>query len=300
MPKKKQSKKKTTTTRSPRGQKGKSMAKAKTSRKRKQAEKKLGAGTIKVRPGYIVVDTSTATGGVHYQRKKSKPKSINRGKGVQQEIRTTKTVDHEEAVKAIDALVKRADYACRTLCANTAFGWFVDDIGLRKLYAQFDELRTEAEALNRAAAQVGSERRAHISVIAGKLELSSPHAAREIARTVREVLTGIFDALRAGQVKKKLGDDGKLLIRNELHAPLLRAKNLDKLAMGPAGDAIKFALDRIPAAKKEILELLRNGESPEDAGAAVDLTVIENAIIWFEENADDTAYDAVEEALAVK
>jgi hypothetical protein len=267
------------------------------SRKRKKAEEQLT--DIKIRPGFIVRDCSTATGGVHYQRIKSEPKTINRGMGVRQEIRTTKTVDHAEAVKAIDALVKRADYACRTLCANTAFGWFADDIALRQLYKRFDELEAEAKVLNAAAAKVGSERQAHISIIAGKLELASPYTAREIARTVRNVLTDVFQALRTGQVKKKKKGK-KILVRDELHAPLLRAKNLDKLAMGPAGDAIKFALDRIPIAKKEILEQLRNGASPEDAGASVDLTVIENAIIWFEESLEESSYDPIRAALAIR
>jgi hypothetical protein len=265
----------------------------------KQKEAQKGhPETIEVTPGYMVRDLSSASGGVHYERKKSAPKTINRGNGSQQEIRTTKTVDHAEAVKAIDALVKHADYICRTICANTAFGWFVDDIGLRKLYAEFETLEAEAKKLNRAAAQVGCERRAHLSIVAAKLELSTPHAAREIARTIRNVLNDILIALRSGQVKKQTDDDGNVTVRDELHAPLLRARNLDKLAIGTPGNAVQFALERIPLAKKEILEQLRQEILPEIAGAAVNLGAIENAIAWFEEDTDTTAYsDPIAEAL---
>lgn len=239
---------------------------------------------IKVRPGYLVVDTSTATGGVTYDREYGDQVKINNGQGIQAKLQTIKTVDHVEAVAALDALKKKVDYACRKHCARTAFGWFADEVSLRALRKEVEELQAEAVTLNAAAAAVGSERRAHVGVVAGKLEIASAEAAREIARTIREVLGGVLAALRAGLVKKRTDKDGKVIQKDELHAPLLKCKNLDRLAVGLAGEAVKMALDRIPEAKKEVLERLKKGDDPATIGAELDLGAIENAITWFEED----------------
>jgi hypothetical protein len=239
---------------------------------------------IKVRPGYLVVDTSTATGGVTYDREYGDEIKINNGQGVQAKLHTIKTVDHVEAVAALDALKKKVDYACRKHCARTAFGWFADEVSLRALRNEVAELQAEAVTLNTAAAAVGSQRRAHVGIVAGKLEVASAEAAREIARTIREVLSSVLGALRSGKVKKRTDKDGKVIDRDELHAPLLKCKNLDRLAVGLAGEAVKMALDRIPEAKKEVLEGLKRGEDPASIGAELDLGAIENAITWFEED----------------
>jgi len=256
---------------------------------------------IKVRPGYLVIDTSTATGGVSYDRQYGEATKINNGQGLQATLQTVKTVDHVEAVAALDALKKKVDYACRRYCARTAFGWFADEISLRGLRKEIDELRAEAVTLNAAAAAVGSERRAHVGIVAGKLELASPDAAREIARTIREVLGGVLDALRSGHIKKVADSDGKVTQKDELHAPLLKCRNLDRLAVGLAGESVKLALARIPEAKKELLEAIKDGRDPEEVGAELDLGAIENAITWFEDDeiggSNDDSERAVDEAL---
>jgi hypothetical protein len=239
---------------------------------------------IQVRPGYLVIDTSTATGGVTYDREyDDDPTKINNGQGIQVQLRTVKTVDHVEAVAALDALKKKVDYACRKYCARTAFGWFADEVSLRALRKEIDELRAEAVNLNAAAAAVGSERRARVGIVAGKLELASADAAREIAYTIRETLAGVLAALRAGKVKRRV-KDGEVVAKDELHAPLLKCKNLDRLAVGLAGEAVKMALDSIAPAKKELLDRMKQGEDPAAVGAELDLGAIENAITWFEED----------------
>lgn len=247
----------------------------------KSKRKKAADRGFQVTPGWIVVNCSTAKGGIHYERTPLGEHKINAGKGLQSDHRTKKTVDHLEAVALVDAAVKRADYACKVHGANTALGWFVDDISLAALKADIALITAEATQANQVARAVGSKREAYINIVPLKLDLATESAAREIARTIREVLGGIITALRSGQVKKS--KDGK--IEDKLHAPLLRCKNLDRLAVGLAGEAVKIALQRIPEAKKEITEAIKNGDDPATVGAGLDLEAIENAISWFAENA---------------
>jgi hypothetical protein len=91
---------------------------------------------------------------------------------------------------------------------------------------------------------------------------------------VRTVLSDLLETLRSGRL-------------DELHKFKIRSINLDKLAVGFQADSIRFALDRVPIAAKEIREAVKKGEKPEKAGAAVDLEVIEAAIVHFEETPDD-------------
>lgn len=236
---------------------------------------------FKVTPGYIVVNCSTAKGGIHYKRTPISEHKINAGKGLQSDHRTKKTVDHLEAVALVDGAVKKADYACRVHGANTVLGWYVDDISLAALKADIALIEVEAAQANQVARACGSKREAYISIVPLKIDAASEEAAREIARTIREVLGDVITALRSGHVKKS--KDGK--IEDKLHAPLLRCKNLDRLAVGLAGESVKIALQRIPEAKKEITEAVKNGDDPATVGAALDLEAIENAISWFAENA---------------
>jgi hypothetical protein len=272
-----------------------------TSKKVPKARAKSIKQRVKVRPGFIVVDTSTASGGVTYVREYDDPTPINNGQGLRTKLHTTKTVDNVDAVAALDALKKKADYACKKHCARTAFGWFADEVSLRALRREIAELRIEAQALNVAAAARGSERRVHIGIVAGELDVANVDTAREIARTIREVLVNVYNALRTGHVKKVVDKDGETVYKDELHAPLLKCKNLDRIAVGRAGDAVAIALERIPEAKKEVLERLKEGEEPAEIGADLDLGAIENAITWFEDDeigaGSGATSDPVSEAL---
>lgn len=265
----------------------------------KRGLKKEAARAWKMAPGFIVVNCSTRQGGIHYERTPISEHKINAGMGLEAEHKTRKIIDHLDAVALVDALVKKADYACRANGTNTVLGWYYDEINLRKLRIAIAGLEEEAVQVNAVAAHAGSEARAYISVAALQVDAASKECAREIARTIRDVLGDVLAALRAGQVKR--GQAPGSVLEDRLHAPLLRCRNLDRLAVGLAGESVKMALRCIPAAKKEILEQLKQGGDPTAIGAALNLAPIENALAWFEEDGftggeDDTSA-AVDEAL---
>jgi hypothetical protein len=245
-------------------------------------------GVFHFRPGWLVVDCSSASGGIRYDRELVKEKSINEGNGIQADHKTRKTVDHVEYCAAVDAVVKKVDYVLRKHCARTEMGWFADDKALRKVKREVVAISREARELNASAEKADSARRAKISVAPLKLDPAHPEAVQEIAHTIRGVLGEIRDALRAGDVAS-------------LHKLRIRSKNLEQLAVGFQSDAIRFALERVPGAANEIREAIKNatrsakndGEDKEvidakaaaaakRAGKRVDVEAIEAAIVHFE------------------
>ena len=270
------------------------------SKSKSESETTSGSGGVfHFRPGWMIVDCSSASGGIRYDRELLKEKSINKGNGIQADHKTRKTVDHVEFCAAIDAVVKKVDYVLRKNCARTEMGWFADDQALAKVKAEIAEIEHEAEELNTTAAKrAKSARRAKIRVVPLKLDLAKPEAVKEIAHTIRDVLTELRDALRAGDLAS-------------LHKLRIRSKNLEKLAVGFQSDAIRFALERVPVAANEIREAVKtatrgarnSGESKakieeaataaaQRAGAKVDVESIESAIAHFldsplADNSDD-------------
>jgi hypothetical protein len=266
----------------------------------KQQQKKT-EGSFTFRPGWLLVDTSSASGGIRYDRELVKEKSINKGNGLQADHKTRKTVDHVEYCAAADAVVKKVDYVLRKHCTRTEMGWFADDQALAKVKGEIALLEAEAHDLNtNGAKKAKSARRAKIRVVPLRLDLDRREAVAEIVHTIRSVLTELRDALRAGDLAS-------------LHKLKIRSKNLDKLAVGFQSDAIRFALARVPVAANEIRDSIKTvvratrngGGSKEDideatataaakAGAKVDLEAIEAALAHFQDSAfvDDFEYIA--------
>lgn len=252
---------------------------------------KKSEGVFHFRPGWMIVDCSSANGGIRYDRELLGEEPINRRRGLQVDHKTRKTVDNVEFCAAVDAVVKKVDYVLRKHCARTDMGWFADDVALGKVKAEVAEIDREAHELNTVGAKKAkSARRAKIRVVPLKLDLAKPEAVQEIAGTIRDVLSELRDALRAGDLAS-------------LHKLRIRSKNLDRLATGFQSDAIRFALERVPLAAAEIREAVKNatrgakndGEDKDTiaevgeaaakrAGAKVDIESIEAAIAHFEES----------------
>jgi hypothetical protein len=248
-------------------------------------------GVFNFRPGWLVVDCSSASGGIRYDRELVKEKSINEGHGLRADHKTRKTVDHVAFCAAVDAIVKKVDYVLRKHCARTQMGWFADDKALRKVKAEIAEIAREAEDLNtNAAKKAQSARRAYISVAPLKLDPAHPEAVQEISRTIRGTLTELRDALRTGDVAS-------------LHKLRIRSTNLAQLAVGFQSDAIRFALECVPVAALKIREARKHAEraaknsgenaatieeaataAAKRAGAKVDIEAIEAAIMHFEDS----------------
>jgi hypothetical protein len=240
--------------------------------------------TIQVKSGYIVLDASTATGGVRYMRevlKESAPYGRD-GEGEEKEWKTKKLVDHKELVAACDSLVKRVDYILRKYASRTSFGWFADETQLVEIRREVDLIAAEAAGINRTCATAGCERRVHIAVVPARMDLGTPDAAKEVARTIVSQLGDLAAALRAGDVGRSFDN------------LLVRAKNLDALAVGFAGESIKMALETIKSERREIKGKIKRGQTPESAGKQADLSTVEGAIAMFvpmDESLADYAID---------
>ncbi|UCC72032.1 MAG: hypothetical protein JSV86_16940 [Gemmatimonadota bacterium] len=243
----------------------------------------------KVKSGYVILDASTAYGGVKYRREvleQPTPAGTN-GEGERKVWKTERMVDHRELVDACDRLVKQVDYALRKHASRTSFGWFADADQYAAIKARVAEIAAEAEGVNRTCAEVGCQRRCHIAVVPARLDLATPDAASEVYRTITTQLTDLKRAVRAGEVGR--GFDNLLT----------RAKNLDKLAVGFAGESIGWALDRVKEARREVRDKIKRGQTPESAGKQVDLDAVDAAIAMFvpmDESVNDVIDDGVGDA----
>lgn len=211
------------------------------SRKKRQPIAPMSAKVV-LRPGWLIIDNSTASGGIRYDRHviEDATTTINRGAGIETTHQTVKTVDHVEFCARIDALVKKVDYSLRKHGTRVGKNWFADDEALKVIEAEIAEIATEAARLNTLGAEEArSDRRAHIGIMPIPIDFDREEAVREIARTIRETMTEVLTALQAGAV-------------DDFHKLKIRCMNLDKLAVGMQSDAIRFALERFAEAAKEI------------------------------------------------
>jgi hypothetical protein len=223
---------------------------------------------IELRPGYIVVDCSKATGGVQYEQTAHEVEESRRGREVVS-WSTRRTVDHKQVVADIDALVKKVDYLLRVNCTRAGWGWFADKDAAAKVRHGMDLLEEQAEALNDDAKRLGSARRVHLAVIFASIDVTNESVAQEVYRTVRENLQAIFDCLRGGMAGA------------ELDKLMLRAKNMGNVAAGITQTALSDALSRIPEWRADLRAGLKEGKEPAKAGAKLNLDPLEAAIQLF-------------------
>jgi hypothetical protein len=220
---------------------------------------------IKIRPGWIIRDLSTAGGGVTHGARVLRHRRLDDG-AIRTESRTSRTVDNVAICAALDGLVKRVDYALRKHCARATVGWFADDAALAHVQAEVAQLQDEARELNARAATAGSERRATIEVWPLRVDLTvTPEAPRRIASAIRESLVEIRDAFREGRL-------------SDLHKLQIRTRNMDRLVTGFPSDAIRFALARVPEAVREVQAAVKRGRNERRCGRKVDLGTIEAAL----------------------
>lgn len=243
---------------------------------------------VRIAPGYIVINTSTSAGGVSYDRVVIDEEE--QGSSVVTEYQTRKTIDNVELVKAIEHTVKDVDHTLRILCARTPFGHFVPTDKLPAVQAKVAEITARVDGLNAAAEAAGSAHRGRVGIVTALLDVGNPDNLRECYRVICGTLREILAALRAGDVRDVKDEDGDITRRHQLRPILIRARNLEQMALGLHGSTIKSALERAKTAKTEILALLdethEDGSpvwTPAQAGLKVKLNEIETAIAWFEE-----------------
>ena len=223
---------------------------------------------IQIRPGFVVMNTSSARGGVHYRQIDRDEQKI--GGALRAQHTTIKTVDNIDAVKLIDACVKKADSICRRYCARTGFGWYIPPHALGALRQELRDLSQEADKLNVTARLQGSARRAYIGLVVAELDVVSGDAAREVARTVRDTLADLREKLYQGDLE-------------HLPAPLQRARNLDQLVIGLPGEAVRIALESVRGWRVQLRDGIEKGIAPATVGEQLDLQALDTAIAWYTE-----------------
>lgn len=228
---------------------------------------KAGPIKINLKSGWVFMDASTANGGVHHKR--TEIDQHREGDGLVKVWQTEKVVDHEEMVKRVDALPKRVDYILRKHCSRVGRFYFADEAQFEKVMGDIAELKQQAALVNREASQAGCARRAHISLIPAEINLAHEAAAREVAHTIQTTLQDLLDVIQAGDIGRPF------------ERVMLRAKNLDKLAVGICAESIKFAIEEAKDAKKAIREKLKLGQTPESAAKAADTDMLQAAIDMF-------------------
>lgn len=239
------------------------------------------APTEKIAPGFVIINVSTSSGGLRYIREHLA--EDREGARLETEYKTNKVVDHVDVVRELDAKVKEVDYVLRSTCVKTAFGYFATDAKLAEAQKRIDTIKAEMDRLNHKAKILGSAHRGRIGILAARLDIANADTIRECYRAIRETLEGIYEALLRGDVRDTRDKDDNVTARGQLRPALLRARNLESMAVGLAGESIKTALQCAKEARAEIIERIENGASPEEAGRGVDLAPIETAITWFGE-----------------
>lgn len=195
---------------------------------------------------FLVIDTSSAAGGVSYDREYAAETAV--AEGTEQVFRTTRKVDHAELVKLADQLVQQARYAIRKHAISTPLGWICDTDGLRQIIDEILVLEAKARGFNIKAMAEGCERRVRVGVVPVELHPHNVAAAREISRTVFNTLGELADMLADGTSYGS--PKGVQRLETFVH---VRCRNLDRLAVGnqrfSIQDALGVARDVIRAAR---------------------------------------------------
>lgn len=223
-----------------------------------------------IREGFLVTDVSGAYGGIVH---KSKTKQTREGVVVT----TVRTRDkNPKLTHAMKALVNKADYVCRSLCAWTQVGWVIargERVAL--LSQQIADLRVEANLLNQLAASKRSPRRVRLGVVLSTF--CEPEQQFEaVDRAVSDGLATLAELLRDGRLR-----DGKT--RSPWRPTVLRMANLDTLLAGDKLTRYQEALHRAGEARRLYLEATAKPGSARRAAAMIDgyAKQIDDAVSWF-------------------
>lgn len=228
---------------------------------------------------WIVLNATQSGGGVQYERQPIST-TVEGESGTRTESIVVKKVDHEQLVAKMAKLRNKIDYVFRSCATLVSFGFVATDEQLAKLRAEVEPLKEEANALNEEARAVGSRHRIRVAMMTALLASGAgddgPAAAKAIAETITGHLADYKDALLA-------------LDLNLVKTIQIRARNLDKLALGIPGTILRSAIDCVKAAVKDIKKGVKDAHDPATIRAALDLNPIDVAVSWF--NEDVVLYD---------
>ena len=236
--------------------------------------------TFQIRPGFILIDLCSCAGGVSRAPLKDETtETINQGNGLSRDYKGHVEIDHVEIKTAMDKAVAAARHIIGNKhgAALGKLGCILDAEAIKAVDAELAPLKAEVAALNARAIREGSARRAFIDYAPTQLMLENEATARAIYRAIREKLTKLRDAFRAGDIKK-------------VNTAVAGCKGVERLAVGIQADTVRFAMDTVSVAREALHTALDQKQTPDAAGAALDLDAIEGAIAMFTP-ADEIASD---------
>lgn len=218
----------------------------------------------------LLIPLSRVRGGKTTKRTKldEGPTGAN-GEGVFKETKVKVTIENVDERATAEKLVAQAAHVIRRASVCTLIGYLTPQERIAEIDADLAEVRARANVFNANAETC------QITIGCMPVEISvalGPEAARALADHVREELTRLRDQLRAGDAPGA-------------RATLLRSKNLHTLSVGVQADSIRFAIqegnDRLADLKDALKDKGGISESPESAGKALDLSMIEAGIGMF-------------------
>ncbi len=221
-----------------------------------KAAKKFKA--LEIKPGFIVLTEFSKKGGVRFEREEIRQEAYKKV-GEEREWKSVKRVDNVEVFNGSRSLVSSAYYAMDRGAAITPLGYYVAEAELPALLDKVREVQAEVAKFNADAAAAKSERRVTVEVYPLEVKLDNAAVVGRIARSVRERLAALLDALREGN-------------RQDFETAWENCRNLEHLATGMQRSSIEFGLEAAKAAKALLLEELREqaekaGKKPKDLSA---------------------------------
>lgn len=223
---------------------------------------------LPINPGTILLcQESKVIGGKRRITKMKSQSAINAGDGQRTEFDVKIEVENVEERREAENLIQRAVQAIRAHSTLTSIGYLCDAEGLTEVVKKFSEIKLAADTFNKNS----GHSKAHISFIPieiGGTLSTNEECAKALADHVRGELEGLYDSLRAGDAKRAKNI-------------LLGCRRMHVLSVGTQADAIKFAIEDSAKGLKILNRRITDGETPESAGRALKLPMVESAIETF-------------------
>jgi len=215
----------------------------------------------------LLINLSRVRGGKTTQRTRlSEGETGPNAEGYFKEAKIKVTVENVEERATAEKLVAQGAHCLRRASVATILGQLAPTERLPEIESDLALVRERAEKFNRSADTC------QVTIGYMPIEISvalGPEAARALADHVRDELTTLRDQLRSGNL-------------TGARATLIRAKNLDTLAVGIQADAIRFAIEEGNSRLADLREKTRGSdgvsEAPESAGRSLDLSMLEAGI----------------------
>lgn len=225
---------------------------------------------VKIKPGFVILDTTSVRGGVHRRRKEVESHSINGGDGLDETHEIRKIVDNVSAVEAAEDIGKAVDYWIRKNTIRTVMGPFCTPENLETLKEGMARFKAQESIVNANSAAVGSACRVYVGCVPVAIDVVSPEAVLEVSRSVCIVLEELSGAIKAGDIGSRF--DGIWQ----------KTRGLANLAVGIQSDSIVWALDELKAARKEVKRRIKEmSQDPATAGSDIELPMTGSAIASF-------------------